>query len=46
VEVTAALRILGLGLLQEGNVGIGVLPEGKEFFVRGERADVGAVGIR
>ena len=28
------LRVLGFGLLQDGDVGVGVFPEGKEIFVR------------
>jgi hypothetical protein len=29
-----ALRVLGLGLFQDGDVGIGVLPEGEDVFIR------------
>jgi hypothetical protein len=31
------LRVLGFGFFQDRNVGVGVFPEGKEFFVGGER---------
>jgi hypothetical protein len=34
------LRILRLGLLQDGDVGVGVFPEREEFFVGGERPTV------
>jgi hypothetical protein len=40
------LRILGLGLLQDGDVGIGVFPEGEEIFVGGDRPDASGIGIR
>ena len=40
------LRVLGFGLLQDGDVGVGVFPEGQEIFVGGERPDAGGVGIR
>src|ERR1019366_1626776 len=39
------LRVLRLGLLQDGDVGVGVFPEGEEIFVGGERPDAGGVGI-
>jgi hypothetical protein len=32
--------------LQDGDVGVGVLPEREEIFVGGERPDAGGVGIR
>jgi len=31
------LRVLGFGLLQDGDVGVGVFPEGEEVVVGGER---------
>ena len=31
------LRVLRLGLLQDGDVGVGVFPEREEIFVGGER---------
>ena len=31
------LRVLRLGLLQDGDVGVGVFPEGEEVVVGGER---------
>ena len=31
--------LLRFGLLQNGDVGVGVFPERKEIFVRGERTD-------
>src|SRR3984885_12493402 len=40
------LRVLRFGFFQDRNVGVGVFPEGKEFFVGGERPDAGGVGIR
>jgi hypothetical protein len=38
------LRVLRLGLLQDGDVG--VFPEGEEVFVGGERPDTGGVRVR
>jgi hypothetical protein len=32
------LRVLGFGLLQDGDVGVGVFPELEEIFVGGERS--------
>ena len=29
------LRVLGLGLLQDGDVGVGVFPEGEEILIGG-----------
>jgi hypothetical protein len=40
------LRVLRFGFFQDRNAGVGVFPEGKEFFVGGERPDAGGVGIR
>jgi hypothetical protein len=40
------LRILRLGRDEDGNVGVGVLPEGEEIFVGGERPDAGGISIR
>ena len=40
------LRVLRLGFLQDGDVGVGVFPEGEEIFVGGERPDAGGIGIR
>jgi hypothetical protein len=42
------LRVLRLGFLQDGDVGVGVgvFPEREEIFVGGERPDAGGVGIR
>jgi hypothetical protein len=37
---------LRLGFLQDGNIGVGVFPEGEEIFVSGERPDAGGIGIR
>jgi hypothetical protein len=37
------LRVFDLGLLVDGN--LGVIPEGQEVFVRGERTNAGRVGI-
>jgi hypothetical protein len=38
------LRVLGLGFLEDGDVGVGVFPEGEEIFVGGERPDAGGIG--
>jgi hypothetical protein len=35
-RVSLQLRVLGFGLLEEGDVGVGVFPEGEEVFVSGE----------
>ena len=40
------LRVLRLGFFQDGDVGVGVFPEGEEIFVGGERPDAGGIGIR
>src|ERR1035438_3597094 len=40
------LREFRLGFLQDGDVGVGVFPEGEEVFVGGESASAGEVGIR
>jgi hypothetical protein len=37
--------VLGIGLLQDREVGVGVFPESEEIFVGGESADAGGVGI-
>jgi hypothetical protein len=39
------LRVLRLSFLQDGDVGIGIPPEGEKIFVGGERPDAGSVGI-
>ena len=39
------LCVLGFGLLQDGDVGIGVFPEREEVFVGSECPDTGGVGI-
>jgi hypothetical protein len=33
-------------LLQDGKLGIGVFPKGKEILIGGERQDAGVIGIR
>ena len=38
-------RVLGFRLLQDGNVGVGVFPEGEEVLVGSERPYAGGVGI-
>jgi hypothetical protein len=38
--------VLRFGLLQDGDVGVGVFPEGKEVFVSCEPPDAGGIGIR
>ena len=40
------LRVLGLGLFQDGDIGVGVFPEGEEVFVSGERTHSGGISIR
>src|SRR6266478_451985 len=40
------LRILSLGLLQDGDVWVGVFPQREEIFVRAECPDAGRVGVR
>jgi hypothetical protein len=40
------LRGLRFSLLQDGDVGVGVFPEGEEILVGGERPDAGGIGIR
>src|ERR1700684_3205106 len=39
------LGVFRLSLLQDGNVRIGVLPEGEKIIVSGECADAGCIGI-
>ena len=36
----------GLGFLQDGDVGVGVFPEGEEILVGGKRTNAGGIGIR
>ena len=38
------LRVLGLGLPQDGDVGVGVLPESEEILIGGERPNAGNIG--
>jgi len=38
-RVLLQLRVLGFGLLQDGDVGVGIFPEGEKVFVGGECAD-------
>jgi hypothetical protein len=40
------LCVLRLGFFQDGDVGVGVLPEREEIFVGCERPDAGGIGIR
>src|SRR5580704_12563245 len=40
------VRVLGFGLLQDRDVGIGVFPEGEEVFVGSEVSDAGGITIR
>ena len=37
-------RVLGLGLLQDGDVGVGVLPQGQKILIRG--ASLGSVSLQ
>jgi hypothetical protein len=39
------LRILSLGLFQDGDVGIGVFPKREKILVSGECSDAGGIGI-
>ena len=39
------LLVLRLGLLQDGDVGVGIFPQGEEIFIGGERAYAREVGI-
>jgi hypothetical protein len=43
--VLLQLRVLRLGFFQNGDVGVGVFPEGEEVFVSGAYPDAGSVGI-
>src|SRR5580658_960973 len=45
VSASLQLRVLRLSLLQDGDIGIGIFPEGEEIFVGGERPGAGEVGI-
>jgi hypothetical protein len=38
--------VLDFGLLEDGDVGVGVFPKGEEVLVSGERPNAGSVGIR
>jgi hypothetical protein len=40
------LRVFGLGLFQNGDVGIGILPKVEQVLANRERSDAGGVGIR
>jgi hypothetical protein len=40
------LRVFCLGLLQNGDVGVGVFPEREEVFVGGEGTDAGGIDVR
>jgi len=40
------IRVLRLGFLQDGDVGVGVFPEREEIFVGGECPYTGSIGIR
>src|SRR2546426_9401891 len=44
--VLPQLRVLRLGLLQDGDVGVGVFPKSEEIFVGGERPYTCGIGIR
>jgi hypothetical protein len=39
------LCVLGFGLLQDGDVGIGIFPEREEVFVGSECPDAGGIGV-
>ncbi len=40
------LCVFGFGLLQDGDVGVGVFPEREEIFVGGKGSDASGIGIR
>jgi hypothetical protein len=40
------LRVLRLGLLQDGDVRVSVFPEREEISICGERPDAGGIGVR
>jgi hypothetical protein len=40
------LRVLRLGLLQDRDIGVDVLPQREEIVVGGERPDAGGIGVR
>jgi hypothetical protein len=40
------LRVLRLGLFQDGDVGVGVFPEGEEILIGGERPNARDIDIR
>src|ERR1700746_1525943 len=46
VEKLLQLGVLGFGLFQDGDVGIGIFPEREEIFVSDESADASSIGIR
>src|ERR1700675_1665430 len=46
VKALLKLRVLTFGLLQDGDVGVGILPEREEIRVSGERPYTGGIGIR
>ena len=40
------LRVFCFRFLQDGDVWVGIFPEGEEIFVGGQRPDAGGIGIR
>src|SRR5208282_6741101 len=44
-KVLLQLRVLCLGLLQDGDVRVGILPEGEEIFVGRKRPNAGGIGV-
>ena len=40
------LRVLRFGFFEDGDVGVGVFPEGEEIFVGGERPDAGSITVQ
>jgi hypothetical protein len=40
------LRVLRRGFLQDGDIGVGISPEGEKIFVSSECPDAGGIGIR
>jgi hypothetical protein len=39
------LPVFRFGVLQDGDVGVGVFPEREEVFISGERPDAGGIGL-
>ena len=46
LQASLQLRVLCLGFFQDGNIGVGAVPEREEIFIRGKGPDAGSIGIR